>query len=636
VKRAAAATVLAFALGGIAAAGAATPRRTLALATPRQGKIAIAVLRFSRGRRPPALRLRRRYSAGPGVALVGGVARLPRTRTSYLGLVAIVDFPLRSGDQSSTLEPRALLSLSARRGFTLDYAGDPARYRGRLGRTLAALTQSAWRLQLARLASPSVAPGYHDARTLLDQVRRAAIGKPDPRFLAVLRGATSTPPAAPPPPPAPPPAPPPPPVAPGPPQVRPISSDPFTNTTSQHRTQVEPDSFAYGSTIVATFQSGRFFDGGSSGIGFATSTDAGPTWTKGFLPSLTANSAPAGPYPRASDPSVAYDASHHVWLIESLAVSEGPSTAGTTVLVSRSSDGLTWGPPVVAGGGANIDKTWIVCDNGGSSPYRGHCYSEWDDVADGDRIKMSTSTNGGLTWSAPLGTADNAQGFAGQPVVQPNGDVVVPILNPDSTALVSFGSTDGGASWSGATPVATIQDHQVAGGLRSEPVPSAEVDAAGTVYVAWQDCRFRTGCSANDIVYVTKGEGGSWSQPTRVRIDPTTSSVDHFIPGLAVDPATSGASTKLALAYYYYPDASCPGGCQLDVGLVTSGDAGATWSAPEQLGGPMSLDWLANTSLGRMVGDYVSTSFSSGVPHPFFALAHAPTGGTFDEAIYTR
>src|SRR5436190_16120741 len=67
-----------------------------------------------------------------------------------------------------------------------------------------------------------------------------------------------------------------------------ISADPFQNTTSQHATEVEPDTFASGSTVVSTFQVGRFFNGGSTDIGFATSTDGGLTWgTPGFLPGLT-------------------------------------------------------------------------------------------------------------------------------------------------------------------------------------------------------------------------------------------------------------------------------------------------------------------------------------------------------------
>src|SRR2546421_3846281 len=86
-----------------------------------------------------------------------------------------------------------------------------------------------------------------------------------------------------------------------------ISSDPYHNTTSNHKTEVEPDTFAFGNTIVATFQVGRFFDGGGTNIGWATSTNAGETWTHGFLPGTTVFLG--GIYQRASDASVAYDAS---------------------------------------------------------------------------------------------------------------------------------------------------------------------------------------------------------------------------------------------------------------------------------------------------------------------------------------
>src|SRR6266568_6515259 len=88
-----------------------------------------------------------------------------------------------------------------------------------------------------------------------------------------------------------------------------ISSDPYTNTTSNHKTEVEPDTLAFGNTIVSAFQVGRFFDGGGSNIGFATSTNGGETWTEGFLPSTTVNSTPPNSiYARTSDASVAYDA----------------------------------------------------------------------------------------------------------------------------------------------------------------------------------------------------------------------------------------------------------------------------------------------------------------------------------------
>src|SRR6266581_7291474 len=61
-----------------------------------------------------------------------------------------------------------------------------------------------------------------------------------------------------------------------------ISSDPYTNKTSQHKTEVEPDSFAFGNTVVAAFKVGRYFKGGASNIGWATSITGGRTWTHGF------------------------------------------------------------------------------------------------------------------------------------------------------------------------------------------------------------------------------------------------------------------------------------------------------------------------------------------------------------------
>src|SRR5690349_14210058 len=72
-----------------------------------------------------------------------------------------------------------------------------------------------------------------------------------------------------------------------------ISSDPFTaatctaSNTTYHHTEVEPDTFSSGATIIATFQVGRVFDGGSCDIGFATSTNNGGSWTSGCLPGIT-------------------------------------------------------------------------------------------------------------------------------------------------------------------------------------------------------------------------------------------------------------------------------------------------------------------------------------------------------------
>lgn len=415
-----------------------------------------------------------------------------------------------------------------------------------------------------------------------------------------------------------------------------VSTDPYTNTTSSHKTEVEPDTFSFGSTIVSAFQVGRFSDGGASNIGWATSKDGGATWTNGFLPGITKFQG-AGPYDRVSDPTVAYDPAHNVWLISSLPLLESGGVHGAAVVVSRSTDGgTTWSNPVTIATGSDLDKNWTVCDTTFTSPFYGRCYTEWDDHGNSNRIKMSTSTNGGTSWGAALNTANNATGIGGQPVVQPNGTVIVPIANASETSILAFKSTNGGASWSSTVTVDSIFEHTVAGNLRSDALPSAEIDGAGKVYVVWQDCGFRSSCATNDIVMTTSTDGTTWTSTVRIPIDSLTSGRDHFIPGLAVDKSTSGSSAHLGLTYYYYPVGNCSTStCQLDVGFVSSTNGGSTWSAATQLAGPMTLTWLASTTQGYMVGDYISTSFSGGKAYPVVAVASAPSGGQLNENMYS-
>jgi hypothetical protein len=415
-----------------------------------------------------------------------------------------------------------------------------------------------------------------------------------------------------------------------------ISSDPFTNPDSQHATQVEPDTFAFGSTIVSAFQSGRFFNGGASDIGFATSVNGGVSWSNGFLPSITVNSTPPGPYARVSDPAVAFDAKHSTWLIASLGIDS--SASGIAVLVSRSLDGgLSWsGPVVVASTTGFYDKSWIACDSTPTSSHYGNCYATWDDANNGDRLLTSTSSDGGVTWGPKLATKDNAAGLGGQPLVQPGGRVIVPALAAFSNQILAYYSRNGGKKWKKSKVVSSLNDHGVAGNLRTEPLPSAEIDASGKVYVVWQDCRFRAGCSSNDIVMSTSTDGKVWTSAVRIPIDPTNSTVDHFIPGIAVDRTSSGSTARLALTYYFYPNANCTQStCQLSVGFVSSIDGGATWSAPQTLAGPMKVTDLPNTSLGFMVGDYISTSFSGANAVPVFAVAAPKNGSVFSEAMFT-
>jgi len=409
-----------------------------------------------------------------------------------------------------------------------------------------------------------------------------------------------------------------------------LSVDPSTNPQSQHETAVEPDDAAWGSTVVAAYQVGRFATGASSNIGFAVSRDAGRTWQRGLLPSVTVESSPPGTQRAASDPTVAYDAVHAVWLIGMLTLEQGSSH----VLVARSTDGLHWSAPVTVATGPLLDKDWFACDNGATSPFRGRCYATYTD--DEKNITVSQwSTDGGVTWSQPVTETKVLVGT--QPVVLADGTLVVvagDFQNQAATsgAIAGARSTDGGVTF---TPVTVSSLESAANGpTRAISLPSLEADAAGTIYAAWADCRFRPACTANDIVFSSShDEGVTWSTPLRIPTAPVSSTLSSFIPGFAADPQHPG---RLALVYAYFVPHSCEvNACRLGIGFVQSPDGGASWTVPLRLDTqPMSMSWLARAG-GRMVGDYFSAEFAQDRIVAVFALAVPPLNGRFREGIFT-
>jgi hypothetical protein len=313
-----------------------------------------------------------------------------------------------------------------------------------------------------------------------------------------------------------------------------VSADPYTNAAAQHATEVEPDTVAAGHTVLSVFQVGRWDNGCADDIGWALSTDAGHNWRHGFLPGLTRFSRPAGPFVRASDPAVAYDAAFGEWIVASLAcnnTSPNPNAfvPSPAVEVNISSDGVHWSKAIIVARikkGQDFDKEWITCDNSTTSRFYGNCYMEWDVDNQNDLVLMSTSRDGGRTWSPDTTTSTRLHATGGEPVVQPNGDAVVPILG--ASGLVAFRSVNGGATWGPAVKVAGIFQHRFGGNLRGPFFPSVATDRAGRIYITWPDCRFRPSCASNDMVLTTSADGVHWAPVARIPIDPVTSTVDHL------------------------------------------------------------------------------------------------------------
>ena len=412
--------------------------------------------------------------------------------------------------------------------------------------------------------------------------------------------------------------------------ARQLSRDPFENV-AQHETQVEPDSASFGSTIVTVFQSGRLVDGGAVGTGWATSVDAGQTWRRGFLERVSE---------RVSDPVVAYDRLHRTWLITTLGADED----STQLLVSRSPDGRAWSrpEPVAADPSENYDKEWIACDTWRSSRFQGRCYLAYLEVETRE-IRVRRSSDGGRTWSAPVPAPVDSplqRGNGAFPVVRPDGALLVlwsvyGSIDPDTDAIFVSRSTDGGGSFEPARQIASLLTEDVVG-VRAPPFVSADVDAGGTVYATWADCRFSPQCSANSIVLATSRDGLTWTPPRRVPVGRADAALDRFVPAVAVDPATTGRRARVAITAYSVTQAQGCRNCELvDAFLIGSSDGGGTWQVPVRLNAEsMPLEWIANTGLGRMLADYISTSFVGGRPMAVLSLAAEPVAGEFRQAVF--
>jgi hypothetical protein len=403
----------------------------------------------------------------------------------------------------------------------------------------------------------------------------------------------------------------------------------------QSNTQVEPDSSAWGKKVVAAFQDWRIFDGGAATLGWATSGNAGARWRSGTLA--------LGEYTAATDPVVAFDAAHHAWLIAGI----GFRGASDEIFLARSPDGLKWAGPLVVANNSDegYDKEWLTCDNEARSQFRGRCYLAYVDIQHWV-LGIRTSDDGGLTWSKPTHLEPDAtrSAFSGPvPVTRPNGDLVVPysFFGPPNgdDHLAAVISHDGGATFSQPIRIASLEDADALTAIRAPALPSVAVDAAGKLFVAWQDGRFRDNAGVSDIVFSTSPNGTDWTEPARIRL---TSARAYFLPAIAVDPATSGKTAHVAVAYYsmrmsprcttFMP------GCheEIDAWLVESKNAGRTWGAARRLNGePMQVEWLADTSLGPMLGDYISVSYVRGRPVPVIALASPPSAGALSESIVT-
>ena len=363
--------------------------------------------------------------------------------------------------------------------------------------------------------------------------------------------------------------------------------------------------------LAATFQEGRFTDGGAVDCGYSISGDGGLTWSRALIPNLTQTTG--GPYYRDTDPVAGVDLAGNVYLCTEAATD--PQFNNGVVVISKSTDGgQSFAAPVVVYSPTSNsefpDKDWMAINTFSGTTKAGRILVTFTRFINGSSpIYRTYSDDGGATWqtATPVhSTATDAQGS--QPMFLPSGKLVIVYWNFDNSGLAAVISSDSGATFGTPKTIAAVTQYSEPSIRTGDFLPSAIADRTnGNLYVVYQ-----ARLAGNPKIAFTKSTdgGNTWNTPVAISDNPSSSGV--FNPAVAVSP------DGMKVTVVFYDHRNNPGSNVLvDLYLAQSFDGGATWQPNLRLTSVSTDASLAPlTDTGYMLGDYqgVAESTTSDVP----------------------
>lgn len=365
------------------------------------------------------------------------------------------------------------------------------------------------------------------------------------------------------------------------------------------------------------------------GTGFYASHDGGQTWPcQGHI-----DLSPFGKV-AFGDAWQTFDASGNAYLSTialPLPQNGQPVRFDTAdIYVARSTDGGCSYPKVtkVASNSQNIsdDKPAIAADLNPASPHANSLYVAWTQYKDAARgadedsrvqVVVARSTDGGATWSKPVGLSDETRAFF--PGIPPRQGANVKV-GPDGTVYVTWADTvdyqfvqhiavskDGGKKFSDPIPVAGIADEFSSPGGATfrqlgRVLPSFSVAPDGTLYLGWAE---RQGGHTSAVLTKSTDKGMTWSKPAVVADIPGRSV--FFV---AVAAAPSNAVHVAFLALDDVEDDTAPGAgvVAYDAYVAQSSNGGTSFGAPFKIS-TVSSDPNVSSSHSlavQFLGDYIS------------------------------
>ena len=370
--------------------------------------------------------------------------------------------------------------------------------------------------------------------------------------------------------------------------------------------------------VAGIWQQDRWSNGGARGLVVGISFDGGQSWQDAPLSGVGLCSG--GTTARASDPWLAF-ASNGDLFATSLTVNGQGSPLN--VLVSKSTDGgLTWQAPVTIPGSFGADKESIMTDP--SDPQT--AYVVWTGA-------FSRTTDGGQTFTPARGLPT---GTGSQIVVLPDGTLV------DSDGCEVFRSTNRGQTWGSPIWVPNCDNRQVIDPNTLEPIRAGlglgdiAVDPnSGALYIVIEDASF-SGNQHDSIAFTQSMDGGlTWSTPVAVNQTPTNiPSLDQqaFIPTVQV-----AADGTVGVTYYDFRYNQQGPDLPTDYWWVPGtpdGSGGITWGTELRItDASFNFEDAPFAAYGKFVGDYQGRA-SAG--NDMLNLFGHPDGGNWDSVFFRR